>query len=215
MEEQVSLSIGIKIFNKVILNNQNYSQDLIGKTVNIKFKAKSNSSSSTSNALPIKLRFKLGSSGNSFIVSDEYTLSENFESYEFEFDVDQYYDNYKFQIMVGKHIGDYFFDEFQTTITDTNLSVKSFENDLKFYPNPLNDVLITNSNSEFGLEIYSITGTLILSKKSEKQRVENLSVLEPGIYLFKFKFTDEIISKIIFKKWHCIKNYIKKNLHKM
>ena len=102
--------------------------------------------------------------------------------------------------MVGKNIGDYFFDEFQTTISDTNLYLKSFENDLKFYPNPINDVLIVNSNSEFGLEIYSITGTLILSKKSEKQRVENLSVLEPGIYLFKFKFTDEIISKIIFKE---------------
>ena len=187
-------------FNKVILNNQNYSQDLIGKTVNIKFKAKSNSSSTTYNALPIKLRFKLGSSGNNYVVSDEYILSENFESYEFEFDINQYYDNYKFQIMVGKHIGDYFFDEFQTTITDTNLSLKSFENDLKFYPNPLKDVLIVNSNSEFGLEIYSITGTLILSKKSEKQRVENLSVLEPGIYLFKFKFIDEIISKIIFKE---------------
>lgn len=187
-------------FNKIILNNQIYSQDLNGKTVNVKFMAKSIINDETSGSLPIKLRFKLGSLGNNFVVSNEYTLTENFELYEFEFDVDQYYDAFKFQVMVGKSIGEYYFDNFQTTITDINLTVDSYEKDLKLYPNPIKDVLYVNANSEFELEIFSITGTLIFSKKSEKQMVENMSLLEPGVYLFRFNFPDEKISKILFKK---------------
>ena len=84
-------------FNKVILNNQNYSQDLNGKTVNVKFLAKYNNAVETSSLIPIKLRFKLGSSGNNYVVSNEYLLSENFEPYEFEFDINQYYDTYNYK----------------------------------------------------------------------------------------------------------------------
>lgn len=186
-------------FNKVILNNQNYSEDLNGKTVNVKFLAKYNNAAETSSLIPIKLRFKLGSSGNNYVVSNEYLLSENFESYEFEFDINQYYDTYKFQVMVGKNIGNYYFDDFQTTISETNLALHSFENDLQFYPNPIKDQLFVNSNSEFELEIYSISGTLIFSKKSREQSVDNLSILEPGVYLFKFKFRDKTISRVLIK----------------
>ena len=133
------------------------------------------------------------------MVSNEYLLSENFEPYEFEFDIDQYYDSYKFQVMVGKNIGNYYFDDFQTTISETNLAFRSFENDLKFYPNPIKDQLFVNLNSEFELEIYSISGTLIFSKKSREQSVDNLSILEPGVYLFKFKFRDKTISRVLIK----------------
>ena len=57
----------------MILNNQEYDQDLSGKTINIKFNAKSNSNNNES--ISIKIRLKLGSSGNNYIVSDELTLS--------------------------------------------------------------------------------------------------------------------------------------------
>ena len=55
------------------------------------------------------------------MVSNEYLLSENFEPYEFEFDIDQYYDTYKLQVMVGKNIGNYYFDDFQTTFQKLTL----------------------------------------------------------------------------------------------
>ena len=107
-------------FNKVILNNQEYDQDLSGKTINIKFNAKSNSNNNES--ISIKIRLKLGSSGNNYIVSDELTLSSEYNLYEFEFDINETYDAHKLQVLCGNAIGEYFFDNFETIINDQSFS---------------------------------------------------------------------------------------------
>ena len=87
------------------MNNQEYDQDLSGKTINIKFNAKSNSDNNES--ISIKIRLKLGSSGNNYIVSDELILSSEYNLYEFEFNIDETYDAHKLQVLCGNAIGEY------------------------------------------------------------------------------------------------------------
>ena len=173
-------------FNKVILNNQEYDQDLSGKTINIKFNAKS--SSENNESISIKIRLKLGSSGNNYIVSDELTLSSEYNLYEFEFDIDESYDAHKLQVLCGNAIGEYFFDNFDTIINDQSFSnYDEILHDVVFFPIPFENNLYFNSNQNFDISIYTIDGKLIsvLKLRSETGKV-NLDFLEKGIYILKY-----------------------------
>ena len=173
-------------FNKVILNNQEYDQDLSGKTINIKFNAKS--SSENNESISIKIRLKLGSSGNNYIVSDELTLSSEYNLYEFEFDIDETYDAHKLQVLCGNAIGEYFFDNFDTIINDQSFSnYDEILHDVVFFPIPFENNLYFNSNQNFDISIYTIDGKLIsvLKLRSETGKV-NLDFLEKGIYILKY-----------------------------
>ena len=173
-------------FNKVILNNQEYDQDLSGKTINIKFNAKS--SSENNESISIKIRLKLGSSGNNYIVSDELTLSSEYNLYEFEFDINETYDSHKLQVLCGDAIGEYFFDNFETIINDQSFSnYDEILNDVVFFPIPFENNLYFNSNQNFDISIYTIDGKLIsvLKLRNETGKV-NLDFLEKGIYILKY-----------------------------
>ena len=173
-------------FNKVILNNQEYDQDLSGKTINIKFNAKS--SSENNESISIKIRLKLGSSGNNYIVSDELTLSSEYNLYEFEFDINETYDSHKLQVLCGDAIGEYFFDNFETIINDQSFSnYDEILHDVVFFPIPFENNLYFNSNQNFDISIYTIDGKLIsvLKLRSETGKV-NLDFLEKGIYILKY-----------------------------
>ena len=173
-------------FNKVILNNQEYDQDLSGKTINIKFNAKSNSDNNES--ISMKIRLKLGSSGNNYIVSDELTLSSEYNLYEFEFDVDETYDAHKLQVLCGNAIGEYFFDNFETIINDQSFSnYDEILHDVIFFPIPFENNLYFNSNQNLDVSIYSVDGKLIsvLKLQSETGKV-NLDFLEKGVYILKY-----------------------------
>jgi endoglucanase len=173
-------------FNKVILNNQEYDQDLSGKTINIKFNAKANSNNNES--VSIKIRLKLGISGNNYIVSDELTLSSEYNLYEFEFDIDETYDAHKLQVLCGNAIGEYFFDNFETIINDQSFSNDDeILHDVVFFPIPFENNLYFNSNQNLDVSIYSIDGKLIsvLKLQSETGKV-NLDFLEKGVYILKY-----------------------------
>ena len=186
-------------FNKVILNNQEYNQDLSGKTINIKFQAKSNSDNNES--ISIKIRLKLGSSGNNYIVSDELVLNSEYNLYEFEFNINETFDAHKLQILCGNATGEYFFDNFETTIND-----QSFSNDdqifqeISFFPIPFENNLYFNSNQNLDVGIYSIDGKLIsvLKLQSDKGKV-NLDFIERGVYILKYSLEGMNFHKRIIK----------------
>ena len=168
------------------MNNQEYDQDLSGKTINIKFNAKSNSDNNES--ISIKIRLKLGSSGNNYIVSDELTLSSEYNLYEFEFNIDETYDTHKLQVLCGNAIGEYFFDNFETIINDQSFSNDDeIIQDVVFFPIPFENNLYFNSNQNLDVNIYSIDGKLIsvLKLQSETGKV-NLDFLEKGVYILKY-----------------------------
>ena len=175
-------------FNKVILNNQEYDQDLSGKTINIKFHAKSNSDNNES--ISIKIRLKLGSSGNNYIVSDELTLNSEYSLYEFEFNIDETYDAHKLQVLCGSAIGEYFFDNFETIINDQSFSNNDeILQDVVFFPIPFENNLYFNSHQNLDVSIYNVEGKLIsvLKLQSETGKV-NLDFLEKGVYILKYYF---------------------------
>ena len=175
-------------FNKVILNNQEYDQDLSGKTINIKFHAKSNSDNNES--ISIKIRLKLGSSGNNYIVSDELNLNSEYSLYEFEFNIDETYDAHKLQVLCGDAIGEYFFDNFETIIDDQSFSNNdAIYQDVVFFPIPFENNLYFNSHQNLDVSIYNIEGKLIsvLKLQSETGKV-NLDFLESGVYILKYYF---------------------------
>ena len=186
-------------FNKVILNNQEYDQDLSGKTINIKFNAKSNSNNNES--ISIKIRLKLGSSGNNYIVSDELNLNSEYSLYEFEFNIDETYDAHKLQVLCGDAIGEYFFDNFETIIDDQSFSnYDEIHQDVVFFPIPFENNLYFNSNQNLDVNIYSIDGKLIsvLKLQSETGKV-NLDFLERGVYILKYYFEGANYYKRIIK----------------
>ncbi len=198
--EVTELAINNSGFNKVILNNQEYDQDLSGKTINIKFHAKSISDNNES--ISIKIRLKLGSSGNNYIVSDELNLSSEYSLYEFEFNIDETYDAHKLQVLCGDAIGEYFFDNFETIINDQSFSDNDeILQDVVFFPIPFENNLYFNSNENLDVNIYSIDGKLIcvLKLQSEMGKV-NLDFLERGVYILKYYFEGVNYYKRIIKK---------------
>ncbi len=74
-----------------------------------------------------------------------------------------------------------------TVYSNQNLSLNEISsNEVKLYPNPINDILyLSNLNSfeKFSIRIYDMKGQLILKKFLETERILDLSHLSSGVYL--------------------------------
>ena len=195
-----SLATNNSGFNKVILNNVNYNEDLNGKTVNIKFYAKTAAEEPASS---FKVRIKKGSTGNNYSVSDEIFLSNNYELNEVEFDINEYYDSYKLQLLCGNETGYYYFDSFDVNITETNMSVPDyFMQSIKVFPNPSNGVVNFNLDNlnTVNLDVLSINGKIHITYTNYNSRNVDLSFLDSGVYFLRFYVDNKnIIKKIIIK----------------
>lgn len=87
---------------------------------------------------------------------------------------------------------------FETSLGTENTSKSS----LKFYPNPVNDILnITDGKNFSSLEIYDFSGKKVFSNDQKSTKLElNLSQLKPGIYLVKINSEGEINTFKFIKK---------------
>jgi hypothetical protein len=145
----------------------------------------------------------MGSTGNNYSVSPEVFLSNEYELKEVEFSIDDYYDTYKFQLLCGDQIGYYYFDNFNVTIIDNNMSAnENFNKDIYVFPNPTTDLINIKykSQSSINFDIYSINGKLIKSYLSYRDNQLDLNFLDKGIYFFQFYVgNSKIINKIIKK----------------
>lgn len=68
------------------------------------------------------------------------------------------------------------------------------EKDVSFYPNPTHDVL-NFSKPVSQIEVYSCTGSLVMSEQQQGMQSVDLSDLEPGLYLVKTEFGTERVIK--------------------
>ena len=195
-----SLATNNSGFNKVILNNVNYYEDLNGKKINIQFYAKTSTEFPASS---LKIRIKKGSTGNNYSVSDEILLSDEYELKEVEFDIQEYYDAYKFQIMCGNELGHYYFDSFNVTINDSNMSVEeSLSDTVKVYPNPTDGIINLNFNNinSLNFDVFSINGKLIEGYTDYRYNQLDFSHLNKGVYFVQFYIENKIVVKKIIKK---------------
>ena len=194
-----SLATNNSSFNKVILNNVNYNEDLNGKTINIQFYAKTSTEFPASS---FKLRIKKGSTGNNYSVSNEIFLIDEYELKEVEFDIEEYYDVFKFQLMCGNELGHYYFDNFNVSISESNMSVEeSFNDIIKVYPNPTTGLINLNLSdiSSINFDIFSINGKLIKRYIDYKNSQLDFSGQDKGVYFIQFYVDNKVIVKKIIK----------------
>ena len=88
---------------------------------------------------------------------------------------------------------------------ETGVSVEEKEqsrNDLKIYPNPASDNVRLSMNPAIeNIRVYDLTGKQIkhIDRIQAKKTSVNLSDIEPGIYLFRIRAGDQILSRKIVK----------------
>jgi endoglucanase len=95
------------VFNKVILSNTIYTEDLSGKKITFRVSAKS-----LNGGQSFKMRVKLNDE-TTFNISPAFTLTNNYDFFEFECLVPNLTTSIQLQVLVGEDQGTYFFDDFE------------------------------------------------------------------------------------------------------
>jgi endoglucanase len=175
-----------EIYNKVILSNIDYQQDLTNKKITIGCYAKSQT-------LGISFKLRIKSEDNMantyFTPSSAFSLSTFYEYYSFEYIVPQNTTSVQVQVLMGEDVGIYYLDTFDVLVEDYTLGVNIniLTSELSISPNPVEEKLNFKTNKKIlWVNIYDMLGHVILSKK--RTHLIDVSHLSKGVYLAKIKF---------------------------
>ena len=197
-------------YNKVILENNVFTNDLNGKNIAIKCFAKSDDT--TNFRFQIKTIYTSGAT--SYFTSPVLNLQEVYNSYEYNFDLAEPTTSVQVKVLCGKQAGAYYFDDFETTITDSeSLSIDDDALDTKIvlYPNPssnfLNVKLSSSGKKIKHIRIIDVNGRIIneYAPKHTNSIKLNTNNLENGIYLIQIITSEnEVLSykKIVVAKYY-------------
>lgn len=177
-------------YNKVLLQNNAYTQDLTDKKIIISCYAKANS-----NNQRFKLRVKSVENGvNRFVPSPTYNLTTSYlnEPYEFVYTVRPNTSSIEVQVMCGQDTGTYFFDDFSYLIEDANmLSLRESiaTNDVSISLILGNKYMrIRSKNNIDELKLYSYTGSIMHTFL--KTKTIDISKYQKGMYILLIKTSD-------------------------
>jgi len=197
-------------YNKVLLENNVFTNDLNGKNIAIKCFAKSDDA--TSFRFQIKTIYTSGTT--SYFTSPVLNLQEVYSAYEYTFDLTEPTTSVQVKVLCGKKAGTYYFDDFETTITDSeSLSIDDDALDTKIvlYPNPssnfLNVKLSSSGKKIKHIRIIDVNGRIIneYAPKHTNSIKLNTNNLENGIYLIQITTSEnEVLSykKIVVAKYY-------------
>jgi endoglucanase len=197
-------------YNKVLLENNVFTNDLNGKNIAIKCFAKSDDT--TNFRFQIKTIYTSGVT--SYFTSPVLSLQTVYNSYEYTFDLREPTTSIQVKVLCGKQIGTYYFDDFETTITDSeSLSIDNAVLDTKIvlYPNPssnyLNVKLSSSDKKIKHIRIIDINNRIInkYAPKHTNSIKLNTNNLENGIYLIQITTSEnEVLSykKIVVAKYY-------------
>ncbi|MGH1388241.1 cellulase family glycosylhydrolase [Kordia sp.] len=186
-------------YNKVLLKNKEYTQDLTGKKVTITCYAKANS-----NDQRFKLRVKAVENGVSrFVPSSTYNLTTSYlnEPYEFVYTVRENTSSIEIQVMCGQDTGTYFFDDFDYLIEDASmLSIREsiVLDGISVSLNSRTKYMKIHSENDIDeLKLYSYTGSII--QTFLKTKTIDVSKYQKGMYILLIKTSDgkKHIKKVI------------------
>jgi len=186
-------------YNKVFIKNDIKNIDLSGKTVTLKCYAKS------ADASKFKFQVKVVGASTTNFTSPAFVLQNNYDTvYEYAFDIEDTTTSIQVKVNCGNEAGTYYFDDFSTSINDTEilslLESKEVKKKLIVYPIPVNNTLSIKSESPFQfVEIYSMFGQFLKKYKSDVVDVSNFS---NGVYVLKVQFFDGTVEtrKVFIKK---------------
>ena len=129
-------------YNKVLLENNIFTNDLNGKTIVLNCFAKSDNLAS----FRFQIKTIYASGAINYLTSPVLNLQTEYSSHEYIFDLTEPTASIQVKVLCGKHADTYYFDDFKTTVTDTeSLSIAQVEveNKMALYPNPsLNFVIV-------------------------------------------------------------------------
>ena len=200
-------------YNKVLLENNIFTKDLNGKNIAIKCFAKSDDA--TSFRFQIKTIYTSGTtSTTSYFTSPVLNLQTVYSAYEYTFDLTEPTTSVQVKVLCGKQAGTYYFDDFETTITDSeSLSIDDDALDTKIvlYPNPssnfLNVKLSSSGKKIKHIRIIDVNGRIIneYAPKHTNSIKLNTNNLENGVYLIQITTTDNKVlrnKRIVVAKYY-------------
>ena len=184
-------------YNKVLLINRVFTQDLTDKKITIKAYAKS----LTTNGLSFKIRVKaIVNESTTFVPSSEFNLTNEYPTspFELQYTIPDNTTSIQVQVLLGNNEGTYFLDDFEAIIEDVEtLSSEQITATEKvvLYPNPTHNVVYLDTNLiDLRASVYSIQGKVIFKNKKVISKSLNLSTLYGGIYIIVLK-NDNYFSK--------------------
>ena len=200
-------------YNKVLLENNVFTNDLNGKNIAIKCFAKSDDA--TSFRFQIKTIYTSGTTSTiSYFTSPVLNLQTVYSAYEYTFDLTEPTTSVQVKVLCGKQAGTYYFDDFETTITDSeSLSIDDDALDTKIvlYPNPssnfLNVKLSSSGKKIKHIRIIDVNGRIIneYAPKHTNSIKLNTNNLENGVYLIQITTTDNKVlrnKRIVVAKYY-------------
>ncbi|MDB4204065.1 cellulase family glycosylhydrolase [Polaribacter sp.] len=197
-------------YNKVLLENNVFTNDLNGKNIAIKCFAKSDDA--TSFRFQIKTIYTSGTT--SYFTSPVLNLQEVYSAYEYGFDLSEPTTSVQVKVLCGKQAGTYYFDDFETTITDSeSLSIDddALNTKIVLYPNPsrnfLNVKLSSFDKKIKNIRIIDVNGRIINEYTPEHTSSLKLNTnnLENGVYLIQITTTDNKVlrnKRIVVAKYY-------------
>ena len=172
-------------YNKVLLSNVIYEEDLSDKKLTIGCYARGFQSNTS-----FRLRFKSQVNGSTtYVPSEIFQLSTNYQYYEFEYEAPPGTSSVQLQALLGAHVGTYILDNFSVQLEDNSLGFSSFESssELMLFPNPAKDYLFIKSDLMIqNINLYNVLGDLVLEKKQTDQIY--VGQFSKGLYFVKVEF---------------------------
>ena len=182
-------------YNSVLLKNQEYTNDLTGKTLTVKAYVKASTVAQT-----FKFRVKAVVDGsNVFWVSPTINLSTDYPTspFEFEYVVAANTTSIEVQTMLGNEVGIYYFDDLEFSIDNTLSSdIIDLNNEVVLFPNPSQDFvnikLVSLNKKIKRVRIIDVNGRVITehNPKHTNSLKLNTNTLENGIYLIQITTSD-------------------------
>jgi len=182
-------------YNKVLLENSVFNNDLNGKTIALNCFAKSDDA--TSFRFQIKAIYTSGTVR--YLTSPVLSLQTGYNAYEYSFDLTDPTTSIQVKVLCGNQADTYYFDDFETTITDTeSLSTVKYELDNRVvsYPNPsmnfVNVKLLSLEKKIKNIKIIDLNGRLVAEyhPKLANDLKINTNKLENGMYLMQVTTSD-------------------------
>ena len=171
-------------YNKVVLSNVEYTEDLTDKKVTFKVHAKS----LNTNGQSFRLRVKAIVNGaNSFIYSPAFNVTNTYTEtpFEFEYFVPNQTTSIQLQVLVGEFQGTYFFDEFEVEVENLDiLSTETATNieQVQIYPNPVKMELFIKTPKKIAhIQLYSILGKKVYDTSTFNGKID-VTKYAKGIY---------------------------------
>tara|TARA_B110001452_G_scaffold142607_1_gene118611 strand:+ start:353 stop:2302 length:1950 start_codon:yes stop_codon:yes gene_type:complete len=178
------------LYNKVLLSNNIYTEDLTGKVITIRGFVKALGEQQS-----IKIRVKYSIEGAvRYSVSEALELANGsvegatYELKEFVYEVPDNAEYAQVQLMFGQFEGTYLIDSFSVSIEDATLGLDPFlaDTQIKLFPNPSAHLInIYTSLNVKVVQIFNNLGQLVYNQNNISQI--DISLYAKGIYLLKLE----------------------------